>query len=145
MPTPTGVVWDADPHTLAKHRLLQAYLAAWLPTLLHGGYDGVTYAEGFAGPASTVATRPGRQSSPYGRSLASQRNLLADGRSVSIVLVEEDCRRIAELKRQMTGALTEAPVAPGASASSTRAATTRRCCYLPWSAPARCGARYSRS
>ena len=50
MPVPSGVLWDVDPHTLAKHRLLENYLAAWLPTLLQGGFRGVTYAEGFAGP-----------------------------------------------------------------------------------------------
>jgi hypothetical protein len=32
MPVPSAVLWDADPHTLAKHRLLKDYLAAWLPT-----------------------------------------------------------------------------------------------------------------
>jgi hypothetical protein len=50
MPVPSAVLWDANPHTLVKHRLLRDYLAAWLPTRLHGGFPGVTYAEGFAGP-----------------------------------------------------------------------------------------------
>lgn len=110
MPTPTGLIWDADPHTLAKHRILQAYLAAWLPTLLHGGYDGVTYAEGFAGPGIYRGEEPGSPIVAL-RVFLGQCNLLAGGRSVNLVLVEEDHRRVAELKRQMSRALTEAPVA----------------------------------
>jgi three-Cys-motif partner protein len=111
MPTPTGVVWDADPHTLAKHRLLQAYLAAWLPTLFHGGYGRVTYAEGFAGPGIYRGTQPGSPVIAL-RTFLGQRSLLAGGRTVDMVLVEEDHRRIIELRRQMGEALTQAPVAP---------------------------------
>jgi three-Cys-motif partner protein len=111
MPTPADVVWDADPHTLAKHRLLQAYLAAWLPTLLHGGYDRVTYAEGFAGPGIYRGGEPGSPVAAL-RAFLGQRRLLAGGRTVSMVLAEKDHRRMTELRRQMGRALTEAPVAP---------------------------------
>jgi three-Cys-motif partner protein len=111
MPTPADVVWDADPHTLAKHRLLQAYLAAWLPTLLHGGYDRVTYAEGFAGPGIYRGGEPGSPVAAL-RAFLGQRRLLAGGRTVDMVLAEKDHRRMTELRRQMGRALTEAPVAP---------------------------------
>ena len=111
MPTPTGVVWDADPHTLAKHRLLQTYLAAWLPTLFHGGYGGVTYAEGFAGPGIYRGTEPGSPVIAL-RTFLGQHTLLASGRTVNIVLVEENRRRMVELRCQMGRALAKAPVAP---------------------------------
>jgi three-Cys-motif partner protein len=111
MPTPTGVVWDADPHTLAKHRLLQTYLAAWLPTLFHGGFDKVTYAEGFAGPGIYRGAQPGSPVIAL-RTFLGQRSLLAAGRTDNLVLVEENQRRIAELKRQMGRTLAEEPAVP---------------------------------
>jgi hypothetical protein len=93
MPVPAAVVWAADPHTLAKHRLLRDYLAAWLPTLLHGGFPGVTYAEGFAGPGIYRGGEPGSPVIAL-RAFLGQRNLLAAGRTVGMVLAEEDGRRL---------------------------------------------------
>ena len=55
MAQPQETVWDRDPHTGAKHEMLRRYLAAWFPILLQGGFSGVTYAEGFAGPGEYKA------------------------------------------------------------------------------------------
>ena len=42
-------VWPLDPHTKAKHIILQKYLDAWLPII--SKYNGkVLYVDGFAGP-----------------------------------------------------------------------------------------------
>lgn len=30
---PHETVWDVEPHTLAKHRVIRKYLDAWVPTL----------------------------------------------------------------------------------------------------------------
>jgi hypothetical protein len=100
MPVPSGELWDADRHTLAKHRLLETYLAAWLPALLQGRADRVTYAEDFAGPG---IYKGGDPDSPIValRAFLGHRDLLAGGRTVDMVLVEEDSRRLAELRRQM--------------------------------------------
>jgi three-Cys-motif partner protein len=111
MPVPSGVLWDADPHTLAKHRLLENYLAAWLPTLLQGGFRGVTYAEGFAGPGIYTGDEPGSPVIAL-RTFLGQRGLLAAGRSVDLVLVEEDGRRLAELRHQMSRTLATVASAP---------------------------------
>src|SRR4051794_21996687 len=48
-------VWSAEPHTVAKHRILQAYLSAWMPILTRqsqkvGQQGKVRYIDGFAGP-----------------------------------------------------------------------------------------------
>src|SRR6266567_6792493 len=111
MQVPAEVVWAADPHTLAKHRLLRDYLAAWLPTLLHGGFPGVTYAEGFAGPGIYSG---GERGSPVIalRAFLGQRSLLAAGRTVDMVLADEDGRRLAEFRHQMGRALAAAPAPP---------------------------------
>jgi three-Cys-motif partner protein len=46
------------------------------------------------------------------RTFLGQRSLLAAGRTVNLVLVEENQRRIAELKRQMGRTLAEEPAVP---------------------------------
>jgi three-Cys-motif partner protein len=51
MSVPTELLWDRDPHTVAKHQMLSMYLQAWFPILCSRFQrSGVTYAEGFAGP-----------------------------------------------------------------------------------------------
>lgn len=41
--------WLADPHTLAKHKILQGYLHAWMP-ILATQRRGALFIDGFAGP-----------------------------------------------------------------------------------------------
>lgn len=42
-------IWPADPHTLAKHKILEGYLSAWMP-ILANGKKGILFIDGFAGP-----------------------------------------------------------------------------------------------
>lgn len=42
-------VWKAEPHTLAKHKILKGYLNAWLP-IMGSISDRIAYIDGFAGP-----------------------------------------------------------------------------------------------
>ncbi|MFS0701279.1 three-Cys-motif partner protein TcmP [Cellulomonas sp. 179-A 4D5 NHS] len=54
------VVWDADPHTKAKHDLYRRYLDRWMPIMIRGAWKGdVTYAEGFSGPGVYADGSPG--------------------------------------------------------------------------------------
>lgn len=49
MATPKTVIWDLEPHTTAKHKILEAYLKAWFPIISR--YNNViNYIDGFAGP-----------------------------------------------------------------------------------------------
>ncbi|HYV46675.1 MAG TPA: three-Cys-motif partner protein TcmP [Myxococcaceae bacterium] len=41
--------WPADPHTLAKHKILEGYLHAWMP-ILATLKKGALFIDGFAGP-----------------------------------------------------------------------------------------------
>lgn len=59
MAHPKETLWERDQHTAAKHDLLRGYLAAWFPILVRGGFPGLTYAEGFAGPGEYVDGEPG--------------------------------------------------------------------------------------
>lgn len=38
MAAPKDTIWEAEPHTLAKHTILKAYLQAWFPILTQAGY-----------------------------------------------------------------------------------------------------------
>ncbi len=63
-------VWKAQPHTLAKHAILERYLQAWLPILAHQSatigrkYQNsqtreILYIDGFAGPGEYEGGEPG--------------------------------------------------------------------------------------
>jgi three-Cys-motif partner protein len=52
------VVWEIEPHTVAKHKLLEKYLQAWYPIL--GSWNtGLNYVDGFAGPGEYVGGEDG--------------------------------------------------------------------------------------
>lgn len=49
MATPKETVWEIEPHTTAKHKILEHYLKAWFPII--GRFnDTINYIDGFAGP-----------------------------------------------------------------------------------------------
>ena len=51
MAVPTGILWERDPHTAAKHTLLRRYMSAWFPIMAKQFRDiGITFFDGFAGP-----------------------------------------------------------------------------------------------
>jgi three-Cys-motif partner protein len=55
MTKPTGILWKADRHTLAKHAILKAYLDAWIPILSRArNADQLAMIDGFAGPGAYV-------------------------------------------------------------------------------------------
>jgi three-Cys-motif partner protein len=58
MPAPKTTTWDLDPHTHAKHVILQRYLQAWFPIMTK--YNGrVIVLDGFAGPGEYSEGEPG--------------------------------------------------------------------------------------
>lgn len=51
-------IWTLEPHTKAKHDLLQYYLGGWFPIL--SSYNGrIVFIDGFAGPGIYKADEPG--------------------------------------------------------------------------------------
>jgi three-Cys-motif partner protein len=104
VPTPDDVVWPCDPHTIAKHQILRTYLETWLPTILQGRSDRVTYAEGFAGSGIYEGGEPGSPIIAL-RAFARHQTLLRQGgKRVDMVLVEKDHRRVARLQQEITNA-----------------------------------------
>jgi three-Cys-motif partner protein len=97
-------LWSCDLHTKAKHELLEKYLGAWYPILLQAGRTSVTYAEGFAGPGIYEGGEPGSPVVAAGVFLR-RRHFLDAGKSVTMVLVDADNRRLARLKQEMDARL----------------------------------------
>ncbi len=52
------VVWEIDPHTRAKHRILERYLQAWLP-IMSSRNERLVIVDGFAGPGIYKGGEPG--------------------------------------------------------------------------------------
>ena len=58
-------VWQAEPHTLAKHEILKGYLKAWFPILsrqsrkVSPGSREILFIDGFAGPGEYEGSQPG--------------------------------------------------------------------------------------
>jgi three-Cys-motif partner protein len=97
MAVPKEAVWNRDPHTAAKHDLLKQYLEAWTPILLSRN-DVITYAEGFAGAGVYKQGEPG---SPVVAYEVFAGALQKFPKRIRVVLMEEDPRRVEELRRQM--------------------------------------------
>ena len=63
MTIPHDTLWEAEPHTLAKHAVLRGYLEAWFPIL--GSWSGrLLYVDGFAGPGDIGAGKKVLRLSP---------------------------------------------------------------------------------
>ena len=55
---PRTTLWPLEPHTEAKHRLLQRYLGAWFPILSRSS-GRIVFFDGFAGPGEFEGGEPG--------------------------------------------------------------------------------------
>ena len=94
---PTGILWERDPHTAAKHTLLRRYMSAWFPIMAnHFRGNGITFLDGFAGPGEYTNSR---DSSP---AIAMQQALRSDvqcyGAQIRLVFVEDHRGRFEHLE-----------------------------------------------
>jgi three-Cys-motif partner protein len=98
MAVPTSTIWERDPHTAAKHQILDRYLAGWFPIMLHSTYwRSVTYLDGFAGPGEYSKGEDGSPLIALKR-LLDHPALVATRRPVSFVFIEEDRARAENLR-----------------------------------------------
>lgn len=105
MADPKATVYDADPHTQAKHRILEEYLKRWMPILarqseLLGRKGRLLYVDGFAGAGEYTGNTPG---SP----LVAIHTAIRYGRQFTVPIVikfiELRPDRTAHLKRLVDG------------------------------------------
>jgi three-Cys-motif partner protein len=92
-------VWKMEPHTAAKHRILQDYLYAWLPIM--SKYNGrLLYVDGFAGPGVYEDGEPGSPIIALKAYLDHAQRDKIDSELV-YVFIEENAKRVARLEKEI--------------------------------------------
>ena len=100
---PTPTVWTMEPHTAAKHRILQNYLYAWLPIM--SKYNGrLVYVDGFAGPGVYEDGEPGSPIIALNAYLDHAYRDRIDAELV-YVFIEEDRARVNGRKKEIADLL----------------------------------------
>lgn len=98
MAVPTGVLWERDPHTAAKHTLLRRYLSAWFPIMAKQFHDeGITFLDGFAGPGEY--TNSVESSPAIAMAQATRIEVVSCATRTRLVFIEDDHRRAEHLER----------------------------------------------
>jgi len=94
---PTEVLWERDPHTAAKHKLLRRYQEAWFPIMASQFHDvGITFFDGFAGPGEYTNSQVSSPVIAVGQSLRS--DVAGRGTPIRLVFIERDRRRAQHLE-----------------------------------------------
>ena len=98
LPTPSGVIWDRDPHTAAKHQILKGYLDAWFPIIASSWKStGLTYVDAFAGPGEYLDGSFGSPIIAARAAFVSQ--VTKHGARINLVFVEKNRERFDHLTR----------------------------------------------
>ena len=97
MSTPSGVIWDCDPHTKAKHEILKRYLQRWFP-ILNTYHGRVVYLDGFCGPGRYLGGEPGSPLVALEVAAQHRRALTGD---IVFWFIDERGDRIEHLKKEL--------------------------------------------
>lgn len=97
MATPKTTIWDIEPHTEAKHKILKAYLDAWYP-ILKSTSNRLNYIDGFAGPGRYSKGEPG---SPLVVIDLALRHPSLTGVELNFVFIEENIQRKQNLEKEI--------------------------------------------
>lgn len=97
MATPKETIWEIEPHTIAKHKILENYLKAWFPII--GRYnDTINYIDGFAGPG---IYSNGESGSPIvALKVANEHSAELNGK-LNFLFIEEDEARSDNLNNEI--------------------------------------------
>ena len=97
MAVPTGILWERDPHTAAKHTLLRRYMSAWFP-IMAKQFDeiGITFFDGFAGPGEYTNSRDSSPTIAMVQALRS--DVACYGSQTRLVFVEDHRGRFDHLE-----------------------------------------------
>lgn len=99
----TDTIWELEPHTEAKHKILQKYLNAWLPIITR--WNGrVLFIDGFSGPGEYIGGKPGSPIIAIDTILKHKFPITSD---IVLLFIEKDPKRYEHLKK-----ITEALVLP---------------------------------
>jgi len=99
------VTWPIEDHTVAKHRLLESYLGAWLP-ILASQSKGLNYLDGFAGPGEYSG---GEAGSPVIALRTATQHKLKLTSEIYFLFIENDPARAAHLTELLKKRFPELP------------------------------------
>ncbi len=98
MATPKETIWEIDPHTLAKHKILEYYLNAWFP-ILNRYNDRIVYLDGFSGPGRYSK---GEQGSPLIALTVAANHRRAMSGELVFLFIDERPDRIENLREEIS-------------------------------------------
>jgi three-Cys-motif partner protein len=104
------VLWDLEPHTAAKHRVLRSYLDGWIPVMGHQalrvrhhtiGQPRLLLVDGFAGPGRYATGEPG--SPLIMLDAVRSHSAFAQLKDVQFIFlfIEHDARRVDRLRKEV--------------------------------------------
>jgi three-Cys-motif partner protein len=97
MATPKETIWDIEPHTIAKHKILEHYLKAWFPIISRYN-NTINYIDGFAGPG---IYSKGESGSPIiALNVANEHTAELNG-NLNFLFIEEDEERAENLNGEI--------------------------------------------
>lgn len=99
MAKPIPTIWKMEPHTAAKHQILQGYLAAWFP-IMSKYNKRLVYIDGFAGPGVYEGGESGSPIVSLKTFLDHGQRQLIDAELV-FLFIEEDAKRVARLNDEI--------------------------------------------
>lgn len=89
-------IWEKEPHTEAKHVILENYLKAWFPILTRYN-NNVVYLDGFAGPG---VYSKGEEGSPVIAVRSAKEHILLEKfQKITFFFIEKDSDRVDNLKQ----------------------------------------------
>lgn len=100
MSTNRNVLWELDPHTVAKHRLLRAYIDRWLP-IMAKYQDRLLLVDGFAGPGRYVGGEDGSPVIMLKAYLEHAQRARIERSHLDYFFIERDADRFAHLESEV--------------------------------------------
>ncbi|MCX6169358.1 MAG: three-Cys-motif partner protein TcmP [Ignavibacteriales bacterium] len=97
MATPKETLWEIEPHTLAKHKILENYLKAWYP-IISKYNDKLNYIDGFSGPGRYSKGEPG---SPLIVIDVIRNHITEYKKEINILCIEERIDRVEHLNGEI--------------------------------------------
>ncbi|HCA81975.1 MAG TPA: hypothetical protein DEP53_19775 [Bacteroidetes bacterium] len=97
MPVPSETIWNIEPHTLAKHKILERYLQAWYP-ILNTYNRRIIYLDGFCGPGCYSGGEPGSPIIAIDTALTHRSKMVGE---VVFVFIDERKDRIENLRSEL--------------------------------------------
>lgn len=97
MAVPKETIWEIDPHTIAKHKILENYLKAWFPILCSRN-PRVNYIDGFAGPGKYSKDELG---SPIIALEVAKNHTAKLASEINFIFIEQDKKRAEHLESEI--------------------------------------------